>query len=299
LTSPDNEIRSELFQVMLSQSPDAIVFVDPANRIRFWSRSAETLFGIGPAEFPEHVSVRRIVELDFVSHDATTSNSLNSKLLDSNSTDDDLSAHPSGCAVSNSDGNALLVDRFAIKPANGDPPWQMFVLKRVVRPDARHAELERQALTDPLSDLLNRRGFQQALEAHLDRALTLAIIDVDFFKRINDEFGHETGDDAIKWIAQKLQRSFEDSIGIGRLGGDEFGVILDSQNIDEARTRFESFRDNVEEDRSACPLGMTISIGVAVAEKPGVSCRDLLSRADKAMYRSKQEGRNRVTVVGI
>ena len=125
----------------------------------------------------------------------------------------------------------------------------------------------------------------------MDRRLALAIIDVDFFKRINDELGHEAGDNAIKWIAGKLRAAFSIAACIGRLGGDEFAVVLEVKNSDATKAQFENFCAEVAaEPISWYPAGMTISIGVAIAKQAGVSARELLTNADRAMYSSKQQG---------
>ncbi len=179
-------------------------------------------------------------------------------------------------------------------------PWSLVVFKNPAIEHLAELELSRLALTDPLSELLNRRGFQACLESNLNRRLALAIIDVDYFKKINDQLGHEAGDNAIQWIAERLQNAFPRAICIGRLGGDEFAVVLEARSNDDLRTTFEQFRADVQRKPiSWYATGLTISIGVAIARQAGGSARELLTNADRAMYRSKQAGRNLVTVVEI
>lgn len=279
----DDEARLELFPAILKRSSDAIVFVDSEQRIRFWSRSAELLFETAESEFPFSPKVRSAVCHELTSADEAARR--DKKTGEDNPLCSD--SRRDKVDVTQSAGGTVRMNRDVIQLQIGGHRWKMVVFAQTVERDARQAELERQACTDPLSELLNRRGFQSALESHLNRPLTLAIIDVDYFKRINDSLGHSTGDEAIQWIAQSIQSSFGDAICIGRLGGDEFGVVLISQPLDETETRFKQFCRRVETNSSECAFQMTISIGVAVAAQPGIAARTLLSHADQAMYRSK------------
>ena len=130
--------------------------------------------------------------------------------------------------------------------------------------------------------------------------LAVAIIDVDFFKKINDELGHAAGDKAIEWISAKLQAAFGDALSIGRLGGDEFGVIAEVSTPAKITEMFVALCNDVRSDPIPWyPSGMTISIGVAVSRSANVSARDLMVTADRAMYQSKRDGRDRVTIIEI
>jgi diguanylate cyclase (GGDEF)-like protein len=163
----------------------------------------------------------------------------------------------------------------------------------------------RQSRVDPLTDLANRRHFAEVLSAATRRArlegrlLSLLLLDIDHFKNINDEHGHAVGDTVICTIAARLQLAFPHEGELAaRIGGEEFGVVLDGFGGALASARAESFRESL----AARPLlveglllPVTISIGWAEFE-PAVhgEVDGLYRAADRALYRAKNEGRNRV-----
>lgn len=286
------------------------MFIDADQRIRFWSRAAEVLFRTDAAQFPRNATVLQAISVSpeletsaaaeipsrgMTSPPEPTSNDCGPNALDS----DHWESYSERISIGFSESDPVLVDREKTAIEIGGKTWMMIRYRKAWELDPHREELKRQAETDPLSELLNRRGFQRVLESSLDRALTLVIIDVDFFKRINDAHGHPTGDEAIQWIARQIRSAFEDSICSARLGGDEFGIVLNSQDITATRIRFESFCEQVKSNSAQSPFEMSISVGVAVSTAALESPRELLAQADRAMYQSKQNGRNRVTVVEV
>ena len=178
-----------------------------------------------------------------------------------------------------------------------DERWILAIIRDAKSRKRRESELEKAAKTDSLSGLANRSEFQIQLEAHAHHSLAMAIINVDKFKQINDEHGHPVGDDAIQHVSKILREDFPDAICIARLGGDEFGVLLSGQDNDDLGSRFENLLKRFSgSDYSHRNLSLTTSIGVCRGIA-GSTPRSLLTAADKAMYASKQAGRNRVTVV--
>lgn len=170
------------------------------------------------------------------------------------------------------------------------------------RLDRLHENLTRLSYTDGLTGLANRRRFMEVLEAELARQarggheLCLLLIDADHFKDINDHHGHHAGDAVLRELATILMASVRAPADLpARLGGEEFAVVLPDTRIDEARRVAERLREQVAthvfEDRST-RLRVTISIGLVAAR--GLSLGTLLQRADEALYRAKQTGRNRV-----
>ena len=163
----------------------------------------------------------------------------------------------------------------------------------------------RQSRIDPLTDLANRRQFSDVLEAATARArssgqpLTLLLLDVDHFKRVNDTHGHAVGDACLLAIAARLHARFNGEGELAaRVGGEEFGVVIEGQDLAAAMQRAERFRTNLVEHPIALGnivLHMTVSIGVAQydpARHPDVDA--LYHGADVATYRAKAAGRNRV-----
>lgn len=169
-------------------------------------------------------------------------------------------------------------------------------------------EMEIEANYDPLTGLPNRRNFERRLAAALAAAepqsqpCALLMIDFDYFKSINDNFGHPAGDDVLKTLAVRLQESLRRSgrperAVCARYGGDEFSVILPGCGNAEATLFAESLRSEIENlhlefNGQACPL--SISIGVAAFPAHTPASETLFEQADRALYRAKTRGRNRV-----
>ncbi len=169
---------------------------------------------------------------------------------------------------------------------------------------AAQAELRELAIRDPLTGLLNRRGFvafaQRMMSAPAPQGgFNLLLLDVDHFKSINDRYGHDQGDRALQGIAARLQDAGGEDIIIGRLGGEEFGIGIAAGAAGTAAALAERLRAAVAEhhlrDVAADDLAVTISIGVAAAE-PGEEFEALYRRADQALYRAKRAGRDRVAI---
>lgn len=166
----------------------------------------------------------------------------------------------------------------------------------------RHQEeLEQENATDPLTALGNRRAFQERLEAEMSRAkrngtsVALLILDVDFFKRYNDSFGHPAGDGVLRQLAEVMKRSSRSHDFAARVGGEEFAVILPETARESAFVIAERLRRHVQ--RETWPnRPVTISIGVGIASAGVDTAQQLTERADVALYRSKRDGRNRVTI---
>lgn len=163
------------------------------------------------------------------------------------------------------------------------------------------AQLESQSATDGLTGLNNRRAFDLRLEEEFIRSrraggpLALALLDVDKFKTYNDAFGHPAGDEVLRKVAEILRQSGRPYDWSARYGGEEFAVILPSTSRDGALVIAERIRRSVQ--RAVWPnRPITVSIGIAVAATDISSAADLLSRADKALYHSKESGRNRVSL---
>ncbi|HHI77081.1 MAG TPA: diguanylate cyclase [Gammaproteobacteria bacterium] len=164
----------------------------------------------------------------------------------------------------------------------------------------------RRASSDPLTGLPNRRAFTEALEKLTQDAtgpeqLALLIVDIDHFKNVNDTHGHLIGDRVIRFLAQVLKQHTKGQDLAARYGGEEFVVLLPNTGLRGATVVAEQIRAAMSEAKlvrsdNKQPLGrITVSIGVA-AYQPGEDPMDLVNRADQALYRSKQGGRNKVTV---
>ncbi|MFO0394706.1 MAG: diguanylate cyclase [Lysobacteraceae bacterium] len=164
-------------------------------------------------------------------------------------------------------------------------------------------ELAEAANTDPLTGLANRRRVEALARPWIDdpdAPLCALMIDVDHFKRVNDRFGHDAGDEALVWLGSHLRVQARATDLVGRLGGEEFVMLLPGTTATEAAVRAERLRATV----AAMPMSfaahgdwpLTISVGVASRTPGDTDVRDLLRRADDAMYAAKRGGRNRVVL---
>ncbi len=170
---------------------------------------------------------------------------------------------------------------------------------------AHLAEAQHFADVDPLTDLANRRAFKRHLEkaifeAHAESTpLSLAFIDLDHFKRLNDCHGHETGDRVLRFVAQLMTKHFAKTGFVGRFGGEEFVVMFPGLNPETARAAVDKCRAALADlPLFAASTGdkigaVTFTAGVTLLE-PGEGMAELLRRADETLYRGKAEGRNQV-----
>lgn len=164
--------------------------------------------------------------------------------------------------------------------------------------DRVRAEFEHLASHDSLTNALTRRNLTEACQQELERCkrhgrmMAVLLIDIDHFKSINDRHGHQAGDRALVQFVQAVTSLLRRADVIGRLGGEEFVVVLPETSLEVARVVAERIRRTVAELRA--PEGFTVSIGVTT-NRPGNDTVDaLMARADHAMYKAKQAGRNRV-----
>lgn len=170
---------------------------------------------------------------------------------------------------------------------------------RSLRTERDHLRVK--ATVDPLTQVLNRGALEEALLAELDRGSPFAVmfLDLDHFKAINDNFGHDVGDAVLRAVGGHLKRTIRSNDIAGRYGGEEFVVGLAGCDYNFAPKIAERHRDwiaNIEFPKQGFPERITASIGVAVfnPEVPDSSLSSLLKRADAAVYQAKHRGRNRV-----
>ncbi|MBN2191887.1 MAG: GGDEF domain-containing protein [Polyangiaceae bacterium] len=197
------------------------------------------------------------------------------------------------------EGQVLLrnSDRIKIGPT---------ILKFLSGADAEakyHEEIYRMTIVDGLTQIHNKRYFQEALERELLRArrhsrdLAVVMFDIDFFKRINDQFGHLAGDHVLRELARVVQSRIRRDEVFARYGGEEFVIVLPETPLDGAASLAENLRSRVEAHGFVFQgerIPVTISMGCAVlldVDKTGV---ELVQRADEKLYEAKRSGRNRV-----
>lgn len=173
--------------------------------------------------------------------------------------------------------------------------------------EARIQELNAQATTDVLTGIANRRNFLERAQVELARSgryglpLFFLMLDIDHFKSVNDTYGHSVGDEVLKHLARTLHHVLRTTDVVGRLGGEEFGVLLVQTAEDEAKLVAERLLKAVEAsvvDIEGETIRYTVSIGLAEGARSENSVDELMKRADLALYNAKDTGRNRVCCFG-
>jgi diguanylate cyclase (GGDEF)-like protein len=174
--------------------------------------------------------------------------------------------------------------------------------------ERQRRELERLATTDVLTGVFNRRVLLERLELELRRCrrygtrLCVLLLDVDYFKRINDGYGHLAGDAVLVTLGQILRTRVRSTDVAGRYGGEEFCVLLPETDLGPGRELAERLRQHLAAEvfiaDGGTTFGVTCSIGVAHFAEARQQAADLLQAADEALYRAKQQGRDRVCVAG-
>lgn len=167
------------------------------------------------------------------------------------------------------------------------------------------AEVSRLATTDGLTGLANRRELEESSARAIQEAmrygqpLSIVITDVDHFKKVNDTFGHQVGDEVLKSVAFALKAEGRGTDVVGRYGGEEFVLVLSGTRVDGAKELAERVRRRLEAnpiETSAGPVAVTLSLGVATLREHGDTLHALVEAADQALYEAKRAGRNRVVL---
>lgn len=189
-------------------------------------------------------------------------------------------------------------------------PIQLYVVLRLAGLRSENSVLFEAATRDGLTRVLNRTMFKSSVEAEIRsigrrsgdaKAFTLLILDADHFKRINDRLGHATGDQALMSIAATLQRSVRKDDIVGRIGGEEFGVLLRNAGFEEARIVAERLRLAINEltvGPRQQPVRLSASLG-GVTFSNALPYETIYRAADANLYRAKKNGRNRVDIANL
>lgn len=169
--------------------------------------------------------------------------------------------------------------------------------------DIRAQNLQKQATTDPLTGMHNRRYFEEALKGYLSEfnkigaTLGLLILDLDHFKNVNDNHGHDVGDMVLKEVALRMRAICREHDVVARLGGEEFALITPYAGMEQLLSVAERYREMVEDlaiKTGNIVIRPTVSIGVATNEDGTTNSDDLFKAADQKLYQAKHAGRNRV-----
>ena len=200
------------------------------------------------------------------------------------------------------DGTSFPIDLTVTQARLERPRLFIGIVRDITERKAMEEELRRLATTDPLTGAANRRSFMEALAAETARAqrlghpLSVVMLDIDHFKKLNDTWGHAAGDSALIQFVKTISARLRETDTLGRLGGEEFAILLPGTTAAQAVAVAEELRQRQEQAVlmfEGQAIRFTVSAGVASTQT--TPARDLLTAADTALYASKQAGRNRVS----
>lgn len=186
-----------------------------------------------------------------------------------------------------------------IHDRNGSTMGSAALLRDITEEKKLEEKLRSQSITDPLTGLFNRRHSEENLHAEMQRfqrsghGFAVALLDVDHFKRFNDEHGHDQGDRVLQSVARNLHLHYRQIDICCRFGGEEFCIIMPGTSLSGAMLAAQRLREGIEEMR-VDGLKVTVSIGVVVCDRTIRTQEELIKRADQALYAAKHLGRNRV-----
>ena len=197
----------------------------------------------------------------------------------------------------------LDINIFPLENILGNVSYFAAVERDITNQVEKEARLQDLATKDPLTGLLNRRGFFDLAKRRLGQQAskstsTIAMIDIDYFKKVNDSFGHDCGDRVLTYLASQLRMMFRECDLICRFGGEEFVVFLLGADTKIGKYKLEAFRKQIAnlpfDIGNGKSITVTVSVGIAEIQTDSLSIETALSQADKALYNAKESGRNRV-----
>jgi diguanylate cyclase (GGDEF)-like protein/PAS domain S-box-containing protein len=296
--------RDDFYFEILNNLFDGLYFVDRERRITFWNKTAERLTGYEAKQ----VVGRRCAD-NILVHVDDKGNNLCEGMCPLARTLEDGESREADVFLHHRNGHRMPVAiRIApLRGANGQITGAVEVFNDNSRRLAEVQELDRLkelALVDPVTELRNRHFMELSLLTILKEVnrynwpMGLLFVDIDRFKRINDTYGHEAGDQILKAVAQTLVQSVRAFDIVGRWGGEEFVVVIRNiteKNLAKLAEKLRALVGKSFVTLAASQIGVTISIG-ATTLAPDDSVESAIGRADELMYRSKTNGRNRVTL---
>jgi len=276
-------------RIIFSVAPEAILLADDNGRVTLANPAAEMMFGMdNPSLLNTNVG-------DLVPE-------IGQMLEESRGAQDGVRGEGSGHRAAE-----LFHAAFSINPSIiEEPPSHLVLVQDVTDRKNAEEELRRLVVTDPLTGLSNRRRFEEACEIETMRfrrygvPASLIMLDIDFFKKVNDNYGHATGDAVLVALAETCRRALRETDVAARLGGEEFAILLPMTAEAGALDIAERLRSRLAATSVALAdgrLNFTVSLGVATFSGQD-EADTVLVRADAALYCAKDRGRNRVEVAG-
>ena len=289
---------------VLENLHDGLYCTDTHRVITFWNHAAERITGYTAAEV-----LGRSCAANILVHVDTDGRSLCRGLCPLAMTMADSVGREAEVFLRHKDGHRVpvLVRTGPLKDRAGQVVGgiELFTdLSNILANNSRVRELEQLALLDNLTQLANRTYLLREIEARFEEMrrygipFGLLFMDIDFFKRFNDTYGHDVGDEVLKLVASTFTANSRTFDVYGRWGGEEFvGVVrnIDADNLEALGNRMRVLVNQSFLMHDEARLGVSISLGATVAHRDDTA-ESLIKRADTLLYRSKQEGRNRLTL---
>ncbi|MEH2500250.1 diguanylate cyclase (GGDEF)-like protein/PAS domain S-box-containing protein [Bradyrhizobium sp. AZCC 1678] len=292
------EVSTSRFRSVVDAAYDAIITVDQEHNITLFNRAAENLFGYDASEVIGHPLVNLLPE-KFRSHHSAYIHQFSRSPVNSRQMDE-----RNRIWGQHRDGTLLPVE-IAISKINVGGLLEFTAVIRDITDRVRLMDLlQKQAVTDELTGLPNRREFLEIMEKVLesDEQLAVLMLDIDYFKKVNDTYGHDAGDEVLRVLSKIGMAASRKMDVFARWGGEEFVAALTGLDAEHARATAEKLRttfekQDFEHDWSiGHAIPFTVSIGVATRADGENDLDAIMKRADEALYQAKENGRNRVEV---
>jgi diguanylate cyclase (GGDEF)-like protein len=296
----EEEVRrtASYFQSVLDNLPIGVLLADKEMRCVYWNKQGKTLFDIPDAfvfkEVPLEAVLTRVAE-----NGAYGSGNIEEQVAKRMELIRNFEPH----TVELEGRGGTLDVRGAPILIDGVPAGFILLQEDITERKKYQNALEHLATTDHLTNLLNRRAFLEATEKEMRRShrygqpLTLLMLDIDHFKRVNDTYGHPAGDEVLRRIAASTRHLLRDEDLTGRLGGEEFAIVLVQAPLIAATAVAERLRKTIGElviDFEGRQISVTVSIGVAEFGADADNLTRLVAVADERLYAAKHSGRDRV-----
>lgn len=305
-SAPPNDVtssfRAEIFGKIIWEVDDGIIAISPESIITFCNPAMERLFGYSQAQLIGQRLEMLLPERFRRDHGGHIAGFLKGKIDTSY-----MGSRHSHLVGQRADGVEIRLGSTILRTQTSRGPVMVAVVRDISERIAYQAELERLANTDPLTGLYNRRAFTETAEQNLAEArkvcapLSVLLFDIDHFKRINDRHGHDVGDRVLTDFAGIIASVRQGADVIARWGGEEFIVMMPGCGLDRAVLMGEMVRRYTEVLDFGAEYGeslrVTVSVGVASTLSGEESLKELVKRADEALYAAKGSGRNMVSAL--
>lgn len=286
--------REELLGLITSSAHDAIVMIDDSGELTYWNEAADKIFGYTRAE-----AIGRNFLALIVPPQSPYREKYETSLQQLAAAKNGHAGEAVELEIERKDGAECFVE-MSLSAVQIRGSWHGIGIARDIT-DRKRAEekLKLEATTDTLTGIANRRLFNSFLETEMRRAarhhlpLAVMLVDIDHFKLINDAYGHQVGDDVLVELTRLVSKIIREHDFFARWGGEEFVILSPNCDVDSMRLLAEKLRATVEAYAFSDISRVTCSFGLT-EYRTGDSAEDFIGRADAALYRAKERGRNRV-----